>query len=138
MTKPPKKETEQPRGPDWPWWMAYVVLLLLIAGGMFGLRAWMLQTYGGLAANSQWQEWKEDATQMEQDPRLVKRRAPKSVEPPGLVLARDHFAVCFAGGMVLAAVLLGVTLLMFRGAFSTNHSPIRHDFPLPDQPQRRL
>ena len=118
MTKPDKPPEKTP-SPNWPWQLAYGILLMLIAGGMIGLRAWLLQTYGDENAAGQWQEWKDDATAMSKDPRVVARKPPKAPEPPGLMLARDYFVVCFIGGMTLSAVLVGVMLLMLRGALST-------------------
>lgn len=130
MGKPPPKDEPLVVRPTWPWWTAYGVLLVLIAAGMILLRSWMLQTYSGEAAAGEWQHWKEDAAAMEKDPRLVKRKAPKSVEPPGLLLARDYFIPCFAGGMTLSGVLLGVILLMLRGALTSGPVKIHQD-PLP-------
>ena len=112
---------------DWPWWLVYLLLLAATAYGMLALRSWTLQTYDNDAASSEWQEWKEQATDMSQQSGPVKRKAPTSMEPPGLRLARDYFLACFAGGFCLAAVLLGVFLLMIRGALATPNHPIRHD-----------
>jgi hypothetical protein len=127
MTKPPPKPEPLVHRPDWPWWTAYGVLLVLVAAGMISLRMWLLSTYGGERAAGEWQHWKEDAAEMEKDPRLVKRRAPKSAEPPGLLLARDYFVPCFAGGMTLSAVLLGAVLLMLRGALASGPLKIHED-----------
>ncbi len=117
--------TVHSRSADWPWWVVYIFLLMAVAGGLIAFRSWALTTYGSAAGVEEWQDWKEDATKMANAPGPVKRKAPTSMEPPGLRLARDYFVACFAGGMTLAAVLIGVILLMLRGALSTPPLQIR-------------
>jgi hypothetical protein len=49
----------------------------------------------------------------------VKRREPKSAEPPALVLMRDHFAVCLSLAVVLSSVLFGTFMFFVRGALTS-------------------
>jgi hypothetical protein len=46
----------------------------------------------------------------------VKRRVPGSLEPPALVLMRDHFAVCLGFALLLSTVLFGTFMFFVRGA----------------------
>ena len=56
---------------------------------------------------------------MAEQPYPVKRRVPKSAEPPALVLMRDYFAVCLAIAVVLSSVLFGTFMVLVRGAMSS-------------------
>ena len=49
----------------------------------------------------------------------VKRREPKSLEPPALVLMRDHFAVCLGLALLLSTVLFGTFMFFVRGALAS-------------------
>jgi len=64
---------------------------------------------------------------MAEQPSVVKRRAPKSAQPPALVLMRDYFAVCLGGALVLSTVLFATFMMLVRGAFGSGagggHSP---------------
>ncbi len=60
----------------------------------------------------------------------VRRRTPKSVEPPALVLMRDYFAVCAVISVVLCTVLFGTVMLLVRGIAST---PAFVDRSLPER-----
>ena len=60
---------------------------------------------------------------MADEPNVVQRRAPKSAEPPALVLMRDHFAACLAIAVLLSSVLFGTFMVLVRGALSSRHAP---------------
>ena len=59
-----------------------------------------------------WQKWKAEATR-ERAP--VARRAPKSDEPPTLVLLRDHYAVLVAASLVFYTFLFALVVFLGRG-----------------------
>jgi hypothetical protein len=96
--------------------IVYVAAIAGVAAGMFVLRQRALASYGSPDAATEWQEWKQGATEMSEQPGPVRRRPPKSDEPPALILMRDHFGACLAGSVGLTAILLGAIVLMFRGA----------------------
>ncbi len=107
---------------NWSWsfalWLAaYVALLGGVAGGMLKIRGEAIFLYGTAEAQAEWDAWRADAKKMEEQPGVVKRRAPKSAEPPALVLMRDHFGVCLGGALVLSSVLFGTFMMLVRGAF---------------------
>src|SRR5262245_28703363 len=93
-------------------------MLTAVVGGMVRLRGMALAVYGTPEAQAEWDEWRKRATEMEQQPESVKRRAPKSAEPPALVLMRDYFAVCLGLAVVLSTVLFGTFMMLVRGAMS--------------------
>jgi hypothetical protein len=100
------------------WLAAYVAMLAGVVGGMLHLRAEAMAVYGTAKAQSEWDAWREDAKKMAEQPSVVKRRAPKSAQPPALVLMRDHFAVCLSLALVLSTVLFGTFMVLVRGATS--------------------
>ena len=100
------------------WFLAYfAVIALVLCGVMYGRRQ-ALEIYGSNDAQAEWDAWREDARKMAEQPNPVKRRAPKSVEPPALVLMRDYFAVCLGLALVLSTVLFGTFMVLVRGALS--------------------
>jgi hypothetical protein len=54
---------------------------------------------------------------MADDASPVKRRPPKSPQPPALLLMRDYFGVCLALAIVLSSVLFATFMFFVRGAF---------------------
>ena len=105
------------------WLLMYVVMLAAVVGGTLHMRKVATDIYGSAAAQAEWDAWREDAQKMADDPSLVQRRAPKSVQPPALVLMRDYFAVCLGGAVVLSSVLFGTFMVLVRGALSSRHAP---------------
>jgi hypothetical protein len=99
---------------------AYVAMLAGVVSGMWHLRAEALAVYGTAEAQAEWDAWREDATKMAEQPSVVNRRAPKSAQPPALVLMRDHFAVCLSLAIVLSTVLFGTFMILVRGAMREN------------------
>jgi hypothetical protein len=98
------------------WALAYVVFLSVIVAAVIYGRRQALAVYGSDEAQDQWNEWREDASQMAKGAGPVKRRAPKSAEPPALVLMRDYFVVCLALAIILSTVLFGTFMVFVRGA----------------------
>ncbi|HEX5102891.1 MAG TPA: hypothetical protein VFV87_03720 [Pirellulaceae bacterium] len=101
---------------DWFWLVAYVALVAAVAGLMFRARGSMLAIYGTDAAQAEWDAWREDAREMASGSGPVKRREPKSAEPPALVLMRDYFAACLGLAVLLSSVLFGTFMVFLRGA----------------------
>jgi len=98
------------------WLLAYAAMIVAVAGGMVRMRSMALAVYGTPEAQAEWDAWRKRAQEMEQQPESVKRRVPKSAEPPALVLMRDYFGVCLALAVVLSTVLFGTFMMLVRGA----------------------
>jgi len=107
------------------WLAAYVAMIAGVVGGMLHLRAEAMAVYGTAEAQAEWDAWREDATKMAEQPSVVKRRAPKSAQPPALVLMRDHFAVCLSLAIVLSTVLFGTFMMFVRGAMRENKALLK-------------
>ena len=101
------------------WLLAYVAVIALVVAGVFYGRHVALVVYGTAEAQTAWEAWRAGAQQLAEASGPVKRRVPKSVQPPALVLMRDHFAVCLGGAIVLSTVLFGTFMLLARGAMQT-------------------
>ena len=102
-----------------PWAVAYVALVAVVVERTFHARSTALAVYGSDEAQAEWDAWRQDAKEMAEGPGPVKRRAPKSVQPPALVLMRDYFAVCLGLAVVLSTVLFGTFMLFVRGALAS-------------------
>jgi hypothetical protein len=99
--------------------LAYLAMIALVIGGVSYMRSVATVVYGTVQAQTEWDEWREDVKEFEKQPYPVKRRVPKSVEPPALVLMRDYFGVCLAVALVLSSVLFGTFMVLVRGAMGT-------------------
>lgn len=62
-----------------------------------------------------WDEWVAAAKQQDGVSSPVKRRPPKSPEPPALVLLRDHYWTCTGGVLLLSTALAVAFIFMLRG-----------------------
>ena len=102
-----------------PWLLAYLAVMALVIGGLIYGRQRALAIYGSEEAQAEWDARREDAKKLASDTGPVKRRVPKSAEPPALVLMRDHFIVCLAGSLLLTSVLFGTFMVLIRGALAT-------------------
>lgn len=98
------------------WSAAYLLVMASLTAGMVYGRAKTMATYGTPTAQAEWDAWRADAKKMAEEPGVVKRREPKSIEPPALVLMRDHFGVCLSIALVLSTVLFGTFMILVRGA----------------------
>jgi hypothetical protein len=106
------------------WLLAYIAVMALVLGSLIYGRSQALATYGNAEAQSEWDAWREDAKAMAAGSGPVKRRAPKSAEPPALVLVRDHFAACVGLALLLSSVLFGTFMFFIRGVLTTSTPPI--------------
>ena len=98
------------------WLLAYITVMALLLGGLMYGRSQALATYGTADAQTEWDAWRKDAKQMAAGSGPVKRREPKSAQPPALVLMRDHFAACAGVAVLLSTVLFGTFMFFIRGA----------------------
>jgi len=103
------------------WLLTYLAILVAVTGAMFWVRGNALAVYGTPEAQAEWDAWREDAKQLAEDSGPVKRRFPKSAQPPALVLMRDHFVACLGLALVLSTVLCGTLMLFVRGALTTRN-----------------
>jgi len=97
----------------------WVVSLALVTGGMFIVRDRTLVTMSTPVAQAEWDAWRESEVN-KRDDLSVKRRPPKSVEPPALVLMRDYFPVLLGAAVVFSSLLYAALAFALSGALKTN------------------
>lgn len=99
----------------WISWIGFGVLVGAVMWGMFQARNWALRSLGDSVSQQEWTEYRDDVAQWaESSEAPVRRRVPKSSEPPALVLMRDHFAACTLISVVLSSALYA-TFVFFLG-----------------------
>jgi hypothetical protein len=102
------------------WALSYLAVLAAVVGALVKARRDVVRVYGTPAAQVEWDTWRTDAKKMAEHPAPVKRREPKSAEPPALVLMRDHFASCLGLAVLLSSVLFGTFMFFIRGALAAS------------------
>jgi hypothetical protein len=104
-----------------PWIIAFGVGFISIVFVMTTVQQSVLAHYDA-ADQEAWQQWKRDAGN--KDGRLgpVQRREPKSDEPPGLVLLRDHFPAVVISILVFYTCMFGFALFLAKGMARHQHS----------------
>ena len=75
----------------------YLALVGVVVWGMNAWRRTVVTNLSTLQAQSSWNEWRTEAAQEDGTHGPVQRVAPKSPEPPMLVLLRDYFPACVFG-----------------------------------------
>ena len=111
------------------WLLAYLTVMAMVCAGLVYGRQQALAVYGSESAQGEWNAWRADAKEMALGAGPVKRREPKSLEPPALVLMRDHFVACLALALVLSSVLFCTFMFFVRGAIASTSTV---------NPERRL
>jgi hypothetical protein len=126
--------------PTAAWALAYLAVMAAVVGGVFYGRSRALAVYGSPAAQTDWNAWRADAKKMSEAPSVVARRAPKSAEPPAVVLMRDHFGICLGLAILLSTVLFGTFMIFLCGALATTtagSTQHRRDRALPEPTRLR-
>ena len=90
------------------WILCIVVYLLAMAAivfAMFRTRDWAVTQLATPESAANWNKWRSDVSEQQDQPGPVQRRVPKSTEPPALVMMRDHFAVSLFGALFFSSLL---------------------------------
>jgi len=120
MIQPSDSKKSHPFQFSLGWLLAYLTVMALVCGGLAYGRRQAVATYGSFDAMAEWHEWRVDVVaEQNAGTGSVKRRVPKSVEPPALVLMRDHFAACLGLALLLSTVLFGTFMFFIRGAINS-------------------
>jgi hypothetical protein len=95
--------------------LGYLALVAAVVWSLRSAREWALTQLATPESIENWQTWRDDVKRQQTEPGPVARRIPKSAEPPGLVLMRDNFMVCFVGALVFTSLLYWVLAWFVRG-----------------------
>jgi len=103
---------------DLGWIIGYLGLMILIIAALFHYRQVAVAALASPAAQADWQAWKQAEEDRSRDPdALVRRKPPRSDEPPHLVLLRDHFPAVLGSLLLITSFFYGFLALTLRGAF---------------------
>jgi hypothetical protein len=76
----------------------------------------VIASLSGPEAQAQWQRWQQEEAARQADPAApVRRRAPKSPEPPALVLMRDSFPAVVAAMLTVTTLCFAFAVMSLRG-----------------------
>jgi hypothetical protein len=103
------------------WLACYTLLITLVIWSLLSARQWALAELATPRSIGNWQVWREDVREQQSQAGPVRRRVPKSAEPPALVLLRDYFGVSLVGAIVFSTVLFWIVAWFVTGIF-TSHS----------------
>jgi hypothetical protein len=96
--------------------VGYAVVLALIAWAVLAARERTLRLLGTPEALQQWRDFQQqERDRAAQSGQPVRRHVPTSLEPPALVLMRDHFPVILIGALAIGSTFYGFAVFVLRG-----------------------
>jgi hypothetical protein len=105
------------------WLTLYAMLLAAVVWSLTTARHWALVELATPQSIGDWQAWRKDVREQQSQHRPVKRRVPKSAEPPALVLMRDYFATSLTGAIIFTTVLYWVIAWFVTGILAGHREP---------------
>jgi hypothetical protein len=102
------------------WLAMYGLTILAVVVVVLRVRETALREMATPEAQAEWQEWREAAPNQNQSGGPVRRRPPSTVEPPALVLLRDHFTVVICGSVLFSSLLFAAIMMAARGVFAAD------------------
>ena len=93
----------------------YALLVFSVVAALWSGRQWSVRTLDNAEAKSQWQAYRRSIAEQAAAGAPVRRQVPRSLEPPALVLLRDHFGSCLVLSLVLASALYGALAFFLSG-----------------------
>lgn len=90
-------------------------MIVAVVWWLQSARDWALAELATPESIRQWETWRDDVRQQGDEAGPVRRRVPKSTEPPALVLMRDYFAVSLIGAVLFMTLLYWVIAWFVRG-----------------------
>ena len=101
--------------------LAWLATMLAVFWLLTLARQSVIARLSGPEAQAQWQRWQQEEAARQADPAApVRRRAPKSPEPPALVLMRDSVPAIVAA-MLTVTTLCFVFAVMSLGGIGRKH-----------------
>ena len=100
----------------WVILVVWGVFVTLPPVGLSLVRERLLAWQSSPAAQQQWTEFREAMQEESTGAGPVKRKVPKSVEPPLKVWLRDYFGLAIGAWVLFGSVLFFVVVILGRGA----------------------
>jgi hypothetical protein len=112
----------------WAWLIGYALFAVAVVWSVLAARSWALTELATPESTAEWEAWREDVRAQQNTPAPIRRRVPKSAEPPALVLARDYFAIVMTAAVVFSSLIYWVLAWMISGTL-TSASNATSDHP---------
>ncbi len=103
--------------------LLYLILMAVVIGSLWAGRQWSLRTLDTERAKSQWQSYRQAVARQGEAEAPVRRQAPRSAEPPALVLLRDHFGSCLALSLLLVSSVYAALSFFLVGVLRPEETP---------------
>lgn len=100
--------------------LGYVALTAAVAGAFWSARQRTLDELGTAEAAEQWRAWRAETARQSKNPGPVARREQRAVEPPLLILMRDHFAAALATTLAAATIFYWFLAFIVRGVLRSS------------------
>jgi hypothetical protein len=98
----------------------YIILIGAVVWSLVAARKWALTELATPESMREWEIWREDERKQDEQAGPVRRRVPKSAEPPALVLMRDYFPVSLIGAVVFMSLLYWVIAWFVQGILQSH------------------
>jgi len=112
----------------WIWLISYAAIVALVVLLLLHLRNSTIMTLNTPQAQQEWEQWRTAARERSGDEGPVqgpvKRKVPRTREPPALVLMRDYFAVTLVGALFFSTMLFLFTVFVSHGIMPAGDSRI--------------
>jgi hypothetical protein len=112
----------------------YLLLVGGIVAALLQVRANTLASMNTPEAQADWDAYKAATAKETGETTPVKRTAPRTAEPPTLVLMRDHFAAVLFGLLTPATALYAFSAWIVTGVIRQARNPISRGEPRLTEP----
>lgn len=99
--------------------IGYAVLTTAAVGGIVEARHRTLATLASPEARAEWDAWRDETRELSTSDGPMKRREAKAVEPPLLILLRDHFGAAVGSTIVAVTLFYWFLVFLIRGSLQT-------------------
>lgn len=100
-------------------------MVLVIVVTMTRARDSVRQSLATPEAKAAWEEWRNAARESSEGQGPVRRKEPKSNDPPALILLSDpgYFVISLVTAIIFSSLLFIVTMFLLRGIFTPPQLP---------------
>ena len=105
----------------------YIACMAAVVMGLITAKGCAIGRYGTAVADDDWQQWREAASKDAEGDGPVRRRVPKSDDPPLLVLLTEHFWVLLVSSLVFGSVLYFLAYFFIQGTISHGAFEVRKE-----------